>query len=97
VGPGDVLSETALTGGDHAADSPKATENTRDFSDLTQSEQTILQSLAGRARHAEDLCQRTGIPAFEVQQSILRLLVRGLVEEKPGGRYQTCRGGRKPY
>ena len=97
VGPGDVLSETALTGGDHAADSPKATENTRDFSDLTQSEQTILQSLAGRARHAEDLCQRNGIPAFEVQQSILRLLVRGLVEEKPGGRYQTCRVGRKPY
>jgi DNA processing protein len=97
AGPGDVLSETALRGGDREGVSPAKNENTQDFSDLTPAEQTILQSLGGRARHAEDLCQRTGIPAFEVQQSILRLLVRGLVEEKPGGRYQTCRSGRKPY
>ncbi len=97
AGPGDVLSETALRGEGRAAPLLEKNENTHDFSNLTQSEQTILQSLAGRARHAEDLCQRTGIPAFEVQQSILQLLVRGLVEEKPGGRYQTCRRGRKPY
>jgi DNA processing protein len=97
AGAGDVLSETALRGGDREAVSPAKNENTHDFSDLTPSEQTILQSLGGRARHAEDLCQRTGIPAFQVQQSILRLLVRGLVEEKPGGRYQTCRSGRKSY
>jgi DNA processing protein len=97
AGPGDVLSETALGGGSQAVEPLGKNENTHDFTDLTQSEQTILQSLGGRARHAEDLCQRTGIPAFEVQQSILRLLVRGLVEEKPGGRYQTCRSGRKPY
>ena len=95
--PGDVLSETAPAGRGQPAKSPAKPENTHDFSDLTQAEQTILRSLGGRARHAEDLCQRTGIPAFEVQQSILRLLVRGLVEEKPGGRYQTCRRGRKPY
>ena len=97
TGPGDVLSETALRGGGLAAEDPEKNENTHDFNDLTQVEQTILQSLRGRARHAEDLCQRSGIPAFEVQQSILRLLVRGLVEEKPGGRYQTCRRGKKPY
>ena len=97
AGPGDVLSETALRGGGRAAESPGQNENTHDFSDLTHREQTLLQSLGGRARHPEDLCQRTGIPAFEVQQSILRLLVRGLVEERPGGRYQTCRRGGKPY
>ena len=44
-----------------------------------------------------DLCRRTGIPAFDVQRSILNLLVRGLIEEKPGGRVQRCRGGGKPY
>ena len=97
TGAGDVLSETALSGGGMAAISPGKNENTCDFKNLTHAEQTILQSLRGRARHPEDLCQRTGMPAFEVQQSILRLLVRGLVEEKPGGRYQTCRSGRKPY
>ena len=95
--PGDVLSETALTGFPRLADPPGPNENTRDSNQLTQPEQTILRSLGGRARHAEDLCQRTGIPAFEVQRSILRLLVRGLIEEKPGARYQTCRSGRKPY
>jgi len=97
AGPGDVLSESALGGGGRAAEPSTKNKNTHDFSNLTPPEQTILQSLAGRARHPEDLCQRTGIPVFEVQQSILRLLVRGLIEEKPGGRYRTCRSGRKPY
>ena len=97
VRPSDVLSESALRGGGRAAEPSVKDENTHDFSDLTQPEQTIFQSLRGRARHPEDLCQRTGIPAFEVQQSILRLLVRGLIEEKPGGRYQSCRSGSQPY
>ncbi|MGB8332631.1 MAG: DNA-processing protein DprA [Polyangiales bacterium] len=95
--PGDVLSETALGGGGQAAVSSEQNENTNEFSDLTEAEQSILQSLRGRARHPEDLCARTGIPAFEVQRSILRLLVRGLVEERPGGRYQSCSGRTKPY
>lgn len=97
VRPGDVLSETALGGGAQAATFSEEHENTHDFSNLTEAEQTILQSLRGRARHPEDLCARTGIPAFEVQQSILRLLVRGLVEERPGGRYQSCRAHSEPY
>jgi DNA processing protein len=97
AGPGDVLSESALGGGGRAAEPSRENKNTHDFTNLTPREQMILQFLAGRARHPEDLCQRAGIPAFEVQQSILRLLVRGLIEEKPGGRYQTCRSGSKPY
>jgi DNA processing protein len=97
VRPGDVLSETAPRGGRQVAGPSTKNENTYDFSNLTQVEQTILQSLRGRARHPEDLCERTRIPAFEVQQSILRLLVRGLIEEKPGGRYQSCRSGGQPY
>jgi DNA processing protein len=97
AGPGDVLSESALGGGGRAAEASREDKNTHDFSNLSPPEQTILQSLAGRARHPEDLCQRTGIPVCEVQQSIVRLLVRGLIEEKPGGRYRTCRSGRKSY
>jgi DNA processing protein len=97
VGAADVLSETAPKGTGSAADAPENNENTYDFSNLTQPEQTILQSLGGRARHPEDLCQRTGIPVFEVQRSILRLLVQGLIEERPGGRYKSCRSGSQPY
>ncbi|UCH30607.1 MAG: DNA-protecting protein DprA, partial [Myxococcales bacterium] len=95
--PDDVLSESAPQRGAEAASSSLENEESKDFRELSQSEHTILQSLAGRARHADELCQRTGIPAFEVQQSILQLLVRGLIEEKPGGRYQRCRASRKPY
>jgi DNA processing protein len=97
VRPADVLSESTPTGEGDDPRGPKESKETSNFSDLSQPEQTILQSLAGRARHPDDLCQRTGIPAFQVQQSILRLLVRGLIEEKPGGRYQHCRASRKPY
>jgi DNA processing protein len=97
VRPADVLSESAPRGGGSKPKSPGKDEEVNDFSNLTQAEQTILQHLAGRARHPDELCQRAGIPAFQVQQSILRLLVRGLIEEKPGGRYQSCRASRKPY
>jgi len=95
--PGDVLSETPREEGRQVGRPSKENEKPIDSNDLTQAEQTILDSLGGRARHADDLCQRTGIPAFEVQRSILKLLVHGLVEEKPGGRVQRCRGGGKPY
>lgn len=95
--PADVLSESASSGGERIARPASRPTETSDFSDLSQAEHTILQNLAGRARHADELCQRTGIPAFQVQQSILQLLVRGLIEERPGGRYQSCRAGRKPY
>ena len=95
--PADVLSESASPGGERAAKLPDRNAEPSDFSNLTQSEQTILLSLGTRARHPDQLCQRTGIPAFLVQQSILRLLVRGLLEERPGGRVQRCRAGGKPY
>lgn len=95
--PVDVLSETALQGEDRAETPLGVQAESKFFNTLTHSEQTILRTLAGRARHPDDLCRRTGIPAFQVQRSILELLVRGLIEEKPGGRYQVCRAGGKPY
>jgi DNA processing protein len=94
----DVLSDSASTPGGHPSIAPaEQRQQTNDFSSLSQAEHTIFRNLSGRARHPDELCQRTGIPAFQVQQSILQLLVRGLIEERPGGRYQSCRAGRKPY
>jgi len=97
MGPDDVLSGSAVGAGVLTASDPKNGQDNHNYSNLSQSEQQILDALRGRARHAEDLCQRTGIPAFEVQRSILGLLVRGLVEEKPGGRFKSCRRSNKPY
>lgn len=94
---GDVLSESAPGIGGGAANRSAENERSQEHDNLSASEQKILESLRGRPRHPEDLCQRVGIPAFEVQRSILQLLVRGLIEEKPGGRYQCCRVRSKPY
>ncbi len=93
----DVLSECPLVAGGGAANRSAENERSQEYNNLSLSEQKILDSVRGRARHPEDLCQQTGIPAFEVQRSILQLLVRGLIEEKPGGRYQRCRVRSKPY
>jgi len=97
VRPADVLSIRASPGGDDVVSRARQQKNPPDFSDLSKAEQTVLRNLAGRARHPDELCQRTGIPAFQVQHSIVQLLVRGLIEERPGGRFQSCRRGRKPY
>lgn len=97
VNVGDVLSESALGAGGGAADRSTESERSQEYDNLSLSEQKILHSLRGRARHPEDLCQRAGIPAFEVQRAVLQLLVKGLIEEKPGGRYQRCRARSKPY
>ncbi|MGD8317762.1 MAG: DNA-processing protein DprA [Myxococcales bacterium] len=97
VNVGDVLSESALAAGGGATDRSAESERSQEYDNLSITEQKILHSLHGRARHPEDLCQRAGIPAFEVQRAILQLLVKGLVEEKPGGRYQRCRARSKPY
>lgn len=93
---GDVLSDSPPGGDSGAANPSTDNESAQEYDNLSLSEQKILHFLRGRARHPEDLCQRTGIPAFEVQRSILQLLVRGLIEEKPGGRYQRCRASSKP-
>ena len=97
MGPDDVLSGSAVGASVSSSSGSENEKTNHNYKNLSQSEDQILTALGGRARHAEDLCQRTGIPAFEVQRSILSLLVRGLVDEKPGGRFKSCRRSNKPY
>jgi DNA processing protein len=94
---GDVLSETAPGADGGASGRSTETAITQEHANLSPSEQKILDTLRGRSRHPEDLCQHTGIPAFEVQRAVLQLLVRGLIEERPGGRYRRCRASDQPY
>ncbi|MGB5813370.1 MAG: DNA-processing protein DprA, partial [Polyangiales bacterium] len=95
--PVDVLSGSALPAASLSAHGPRKSLDNTDFNHLSHIEQRILGALGGRSRHPEDLCQRTGIPALEVQRSILTLLVRGLVEERPGGRFKSCGGRTESY
>lgn len=91
TGATDVLSGPASASEDFSTPAPQHTQDTPDFSDLSPIDQQILEALGSRPRHPDDLCARTGIPAPRVQQSMLTLLVRGLVEERPGGRFRSCR------
>ena len=97
TGAGDVLSGSAVEAGSSGSPTSKTGEEVFNYKHLSQPEREILGALQGRARHAEELCRRTGIPAFEVQRSILSLLLHGLVEERPGGRFKSCRPRNESY
>ncbi|MEM7437511.1 MAG: DNA-processing protein DprA, partial [Myxococcota bacterium] len=86
----DVLSGSASTGPLPGLPARAQSRENPNYGHLSQIERQILQALGGRARHPEEVCVRTGIAAVAVQQSILTLLVRGLVEERPGGRFKSC-------
>lgn len=93
----DVLSGSASAPEEFSSPEPNKTQDSPDFGNLSPIDQQILEALGGRARHPDDLCARTGIPAVRVQQSMLTLLVRGLVEERPGGRFRSCRARSGSY
>lgn len=97
VGPDDVLSGSASALAKNGSPGGEEGQDPTDFSDLSPIDRQILEALGGRPRHPDELCARTGIPAVRVQQSMLALLVRGLVEERPGGRFKSCRARNGSY
>lgn len=95
VNANDVLSEVTPRSAASAPDRLGRSKKASEFDSLTVQEAQILRSLGGRARHPDELCRQSGIPASEAQRIILSLLVRGLIEERPGGRYRSCRRNRR--
>lgn len=95
VNANDVLSEVTPRPDRPAQGLPSRPRKASEFESLTVQEAQILRSLGGRARHPDELCRQSGIPASEAQRTILSLLVRGLIEERPGGRYRSCRRTRR--
>ena len=97
VGRSDVLSGSAVGEGVDREHSSGGRDGQRRWINLSPSEKRVLEALESRAGHVDELCQKTGIPALEVQRTILSLRVRGLVEERPGGRFKSCRGRSESY
>ncbi len=95
--PSDVLSAALVPVTHSIPPRADARQEAMDFTGLGPLERQLLESLGGRPRHPDDLCQRTGIPAVQVQRGLMNLLVAGLVEERPGGRFKSCRAGDKSY
>ncbi len=87
----DVLSVPALSGRDVTDGPTTPSENICDFSGFDPVARQILEDLGSRPRHPDEIADRTGLSAREVQQVVIRLLLEGLVEARPGGRFRLCR------
>jgi DNA processing protein len=55
--------------------------------DVTPDARQLHALLGTRPRHVDDLAAATGFDAPRVQRAVLSLLLMGLAEERPGGRY----------
>jgi len=83
----DVLSVSAIDGRAAACRNARHSENKSDFSDLDPVAAQIVRNL-GRPRHPDEIAYRTGLSAREVQRVLMTLLLEGLVEARPGGRFR---------
>lgn len=61
----------------------------KDNQGLTDDELAILFALEGRLCTADDVIERTGIPAKRVLSALTMLQVRGFVKEEAGKRFRT--------
>jgi DNA processing protein len=88
---GDVLSVPALGLPPRPTEVARKPEKRNDIAGLDDDGVAVLAVLGGRARHVDELAAQASLPAERVQRAILLLLLQGLVEERPGGRYAVAR------
>jgi predicted Rossmann fold nucleotide-binding protein DprA/Smf involved in DNA uptake len=79
----------SATDGSAATDrTANETENKHDFRNLDAVEALTLRNLGARAEHPDLIANRAGLSAREVQRALMTLLLEGLVEAQPGGRFR---------
>ncbi len=84
----DVLSVSATSGRAGVSCEAEGSENNSDFSDLDPVERQIVRDLGPRPRHPDEIAHRTGLAAREVQRGLSTLVLKDLVEVRPGGRFR---------
>ncbi len=89
----DVLSVPALGMGGVPAESPREPKKINDVATFDDDGRAIAAVLGRRPRHVDELAARAGLPVGRAQRALLTLLLRGLAEEREGGRYAVGRGG----
>jgi DNA processing protein len=88
----DVLSLSALEGGEHPLPSPPRSSPGRPvkaskYQDLDEDERRIVEALAEGPATADGLCDLSALPAPRVQRAILMLLLSKVIHEVSCGRY----------
>lgn len=83
----DLLSLPALGGSSDPPESPGPDEKRFLFNDVDADSRAILAQLGRRARHVDEVARGAGLPISRVQAVLLRLHLRGVVEDRGGGRF----------
>jgi len=83
----DLLSLPALGGSSDPPESPERDEKRFPFNDVDADSRAVLAQLGRRARHVDEVAREAGLPISRVQAVLLRLHLRGVVEDRGGGRF----------
>ena len=88
----DVLSLSALEGGQRLPSSPPATVPRRpvkasEYQDLDEDERGVVAALLSGPLTADEVCDSSALPAPRVQRAILMLLLSKVIQEVSCGRY----------
>ena len=83
----DLLSLPALGGDGARSVSPDPVEKSFTFNDMDADSLAVLAQLGRRARHVDEVARGAGMPISRAQAVLLRLLLRGVVEDRGGGRF----------
>lgn len=83
----DLLSLPALGGSSDPPEPPERDEKRFPFNDVDADSRAVLAQLGRRARHVDEVAREAGLPISRVQAVLLRLHLRGVVEDRGGGRF----------
>ncbi|MET0343479.1 MAG: DNA-processing protein DprA [Polyangiales bacterium] len=91
-GVADVLSLSALEGGERPLPTPPRTSPGRPvkaskYHDLDEDERRVVEALSEGSATADGLCDLSALPAPRVQRAILMLLLSKVIQEVSCGRY----------
>lgn len=91
-GVADVLSLSALEGGERLLPTPPRTSPGRPvkaskYHDLDEDERRVVEALGEGPATADGVCDRSALPAPRVQRAILMLLLSKVIQEVSCGRY----------
>ncbi len=83
----DLLSLAAFGGGPACPATREHDEKRLNFLDFDTDSRAVLAQLGRRARHVDEVARGATLPVSRAQAVLLRLLLRGVVEDRGAGRY----------
>lgn len=83
----DLLSLAALGGGTIAAAPRVQGEKRPTFNDMDSESLAVLVQLGRRGRHVDEVARGAKLPISRAQSVLLRLQLKGVVEDRGGGRF----------